>query len=166
MPTDAWNVCACASRLTGGAARPCRGYSRFSRTHVGRSDHVVTGKKLSTLLGQVAVLKASPKVPKSPEIGRIIPLDLDGQTLPLILYRHDGTHLRLTEQWNGDALGRNSYYWLTTTNELKIGWDNVPHHTHLATFPHHKRDGHQSNIQPSTETRLEEVMTFIRTAET
>jgi hypothetical protein len=81
---------------------------------------VVTGKKLSTLLGQVAVLKASPKVPKSPEIGRIIPLDLDGQTLP----------------------------------------------TCLATFSHHKRDGHQRNIQPSTETRLEEVMTFIRTAET
>ena len=105
-------------------------------------------------------------MPKSLEIGRIIPLELDGQTLRLILYLHDGTHLRLTEQWNGDGLGHDSYYWLTTTNELKIGWDNVPHHTCLATFSHHKRDGHQRNIQPSTDTRLEEVMTFIQTAET
>ena len=44
MPMDAWNVCACASRLTGDATRPCRGYSQISRMHVGRSDHVVTGK--------------------------------------------------------------------------------------------------------------------------
>jgi Family of unknown function (DUF6516) len=84
------------------------------------------------------------------EIERIIPLDLDGQTLRLILYLQDGTNLRLTE----------------ATNELKIGWDNAPHHTRLATFPHHKHDGHQRNIQPSTVTRLEEIMTFIRTAGT
>ena len=98
------------------------------------------------------------------EIERIIPLDLDGQTLRLILYLQDGTNLRLTEQWHGDVLERYSYYWLTATNKLKIGWDNAPHHTRLATFPHHRHDGHQRNIQPSVETRLEEVMTFIRAA--
>jgi hypothetical protein len=101
-----------------------------------------------------------------PEIERIMPLELDGQTIRLILYLHDGTNLRLTEQWNGEVVERYSYYWLTATNELKIGWDNAPHHTRLATFPHHKHVGHQRNIQPSTETRLEEVMTFIRTVGT
>jgi hypothetical protein len=100
-----------------------------------------------------------------PDIERIMPLELDGQTLRLILYLHDGTNLRLAEQWNGAVLERYSYYWLTATNALRIGWGNAPHHTtRLATFPHHKHVGHQRNIQPSTETRLEEVMTFIRTA--
>ena len=97
-------------------------------------------------------------------IDRIVPLDLDGQTLRLILYLNDGTNLRLTEQWDGDRLDRYSYYWLTDTNELKVGWDNAPHHTRLETFPHHKHVGRQSNLQSSTETRLEEVMTYIQAA--
>jgi hypothetical protein len=101
-----------------------------------------------------------------PEIERIMPLELDGQTLRLVLYLHDGTNLRLTEQWNGEVLERYSYYWLTATNELKIGWDNAPHHTRLVTFPHHKHVGRQRNIQPSMETRLEEVRAFIRTVGT
>lgn len=95
---------------------------------------------------------------------RIVPLDLDEQTLRLILYLKDGTNLRLTEQWEGDVLVRYSHYWLTATNELKIGWDNAPHHTHLNTFPHHKHVGHQDDLQPSSETQLEAVLTFIRTA--
>ncbi len=96
---------------------------------------------------------------------RIVPLDLDGQTLRLILYLPDGTNLRLTEQWNGSVLERYSYYWLTATNELKIGWDNAPHHTHLVeTFPHHKHLDRQDNLQPSSETRLGEVIAVIRAA--
>ena len=98
------------------------------------------------------------------EIERIVPLELDGQTLRLILYLHDGTNLRLTEQWNGSVRERYGYYWLTATNELKVGWDNAPHHTHLATFPHHKHVNRQNNLQPSSETHLDEVMAFIRAA--
>lgn len=98
------------------------------------------------------------------EIERIVPLELDDQTIRLILYLKDGTNLRLTEQWEGDVLQRYSYYWLTAMNELKIGWDNAPHHTRLDTFPHHKHVDRQDNIQPSTETRLDDVMAGIRTA--
>jgi hypothetical protein len=98
------------------------------------------------------------------EIERIVPLELDEQTVRLILYLKDGTNLRLTEQWEGEVLQRYSYYWLTTANELKIGWDNAPHHTHLDTFPHHKHVSRQDNLQPSTETHLDDVMAFIRTA--
>lgn len=97
-------------------------------------------------------------------IERIVPLELDGQTLRLILHLPDGTNLRLTEQWNGSVLERYSYYWRTATNELKIGWDNAPHHTHLSTFPHHKHVGCQNNLQPSSETRLEEVIAVMRAA--
>ncbi|MCZ7574865.1 MAG: DUF6516 family protein [Ardenticatenaceae bacterium] len=96
------------------------------------------------------------------DVDRIVVLELDGETLRLVLSLNDGTNLRLTEQWSGDTLERYSYYWLTASNELKIGWDNAPHHTHLATFPHHKHVTRQENLQPSFETSLEDVVAFIR----
>lgn len=94
-------------------------------------------------------------------VQRIVPLELDGETLRLILYLKDSTNLRVIEQWEGETLKRYSYYWLTSTNELKIGWDNAPHHTQLETFPHHKHVEQRENLQPSTETCLEEVMQTI-----
>lgn len=100
----------------------------------------------------------------SPFIDHIVPLDLDGGFLRLVLHLKDGTNLRLSEQWKGDRLERYSYYWLTEANELKIGWDNAPHHTRLETFPHHKHVGRQKGIRASTETRLEEVMASLQAA--
>lgn len=99
------------------------------------------------------------------ELDRIVPVEMDGETLRLVLYFNDGTNLRLTEQWNGDTLVRYSYYWLTANNQLKTGWDNAPHHTHLETFPHHKHVGHQRNLEPSPTMRLEDVIAAIRTKE-
>ena len=55
------------------------------------------------------------------EVARTVPLELDDETLRIILYLRDGTNLRLTEQWNGSILERYSYYWLTSDNELKVG---------------------------------------------
>ena len=97
------------------------------------------------------------------KVQSIVPLELDGETLRLILYLEDGTNLRVAEQWHGKTRERYSYYWLTSANELKIGWDNAPHHTHLENFPHHKHVGQRGNLRPSYETRLEEVMTVILT---
>jgi hypothetical protein len=95
-------------------------------------------------------------------VERIVPVELDGETLRLVLHFKDGTNLRVTEQWSGKILKRYSYYWLHPTNELKVVWDNAPHHTQLENFPHHKHIGLQKNMQPSTETRLEEVMRVIQ----
>ena len=92
---------------------------------------------------------------------RIVPLELDGETIRLILYFEDSTNLRVTEQWQGELLRRYSYYWLTSTNKLKIGWDNAPHHTEMSSFPHHKHVGEQSNLCASGETCLEDVMGLI-----
>jgi len=97
----------------------------------------------------------------SESVERIVPVELDGETLRLILHLRDGTNLRVTEQWSGSLLERYSYYWLTPTNELKVGWDNAPHHTRLETYPHHKHVGRKENLQPSSETRLEEVMKIV-----
>ena len=94
-------------------------------------------------------------------VERIVPVELDGETLRVVLYLKDGTNLRVTEQWAGRVLKRYSYYWLNAANDLKVGWDNAPHHTKLRSFPHHKHTGRQENLQPSTETSLEEVMGII-----
>ena|SRR3989339_1014576 len=76
----------------------------------------------------------------------MVPLELDGESLRLILYLKDGTNLRVTEQWSEKTLKRYNYYWLTSNNELKIGWDNAPHHTRLANFPDHKHVGGRENL--------------------
>ena len=94
-------------------------------------------------------------------VERIVPLELDGETLRLILYLKDGTNLRVTEQWKGRNLKRYSYYWLSAADQIKTGWDNAPHHTRLKTHPHHKHVGNQKNLKPSSETKLEEVMTVV-----
>ncbi len=95
------------------------------------------------------------------KVARIVPLELDGDTLRLILFLRDGTNLRVTEQWDGKILKRYSYYWLSTDGALKTGWDNAPHHTKLETYPHHKHVASQKNLQPSTETHLEQVMSVV-----
>jgi hypothetical protein len=95
-------------------------------------------------------------------VTRIVILEFDSEALRLILYLKDGSNLRVAEQWEGQTLKRYSYYWLTSGNELKVGWDNTPHHTQLETFPHHKHVAEKQNIQSSTETCLEQVMELIR----
>lgn len=94
-------------------------------------------------------------------VDRIVPIELDEETLQITLYLKDGSNLRVAEQWDGKNIKRYSYYWLTPANELKIGWDNAPHHTKLETFPHHKHVARQDNLQPSAETCLEDVMRVV-----
>lgn len=88
-------------------------------------------------------------------------LDLDGETLRLILYFKDKSNLRVTEKWSGDQLERYAYYWLERDNTLKVGWDNAPHHTKISTHPHHKHVRQQTNISASSEQTLEQVMEWI-----
>ena len=92
---------------------------------------------------------------------RITVVDLDEETLRLVVYFKDGANLRITEQWEHATLKRYSYYWLTADNQLKIGWDNAPHHVHLSTFPHHKHIERQDNLVDSSETCLEEVLAVL-----
>ncbi len=91
-------------------------------------------------------------------VERIVPVELDESTLKVILYLKDGSNVRVTEQWKESRLIRYSYYWLTSDNTLRVGWDNAPHHKKLESFPHHKHINLQINMHPSKETCLEEVM--------
>lgn len=49
----------------------------------------------------------------------------------------DGSKLHINEVWLHGSLHKYAYYWLTPSNDLIMGWDNAPHHSHIATYPHH-----------------------------
>lgn len=88
-------------------------------------------------------------------------LTLTDELLKLVLKIRGGTTLRIVERWKAKRLIRYSYYWLDTENNLKIGWDNAPHHRNIETFPHHKHVGEKLNIAKSDETCLEDVMKIV-----
>jgi hypothetical protein len=96
-------------------------------------------------------------------IKAIVPLKIEDEYMKIIVYLTDDTNLRVTEEWDGGELVHYSYYWLTSDNRLKIGWDNSLHHKQLENFPHHKHVGRQKNRHPSFETCLEDVMKVILT---
>ena len=91
----------------------------------------------------------------------IVPLKIEDEYMKVIIYLSDDTNLRVTEEWEGDKLLHYSYYWLKSGNQLKVDWDNSPHHKQLENFPHHKHVGWRENRQPSFETCLEDVMKVI-----
>ncbi len=54
------------------------------------------------------------------------------------------------------------YLWLAPDNSLRIGWDNVPHHKHVATFPHHtSRRPTRYDKQATDEVRVESFAWFL-----
>lgn len=94
-------------------------------------------------------------------ITNIITFDAQEDYYKLAIYLLDGSNLRVVEDWSSKKLLGYSYYWLDSENNLKIGWDNVPHHKRLKTFPHHKHVGVQLKIEASEEKTLEQVLSFI-----
>ncbi|MBU0568345.1 hypothetical protein KJ693_10620 [bacterium] len=106
--------------------------------------------RIATILGQFSEI-----------IDHIFPVEIDEGFLKIIIFLRDGTNLRVTERWINADLEDYSYYWLDEDDRLKIGWDNVPHHTQLENFPHHKHIGSSQNRISSYETSLELVMKVI-----
>ncbi len=74
----------------------------------------------------------------------------------------DGSSLRINEQYRQRALEQYAYYWLDPDGQLRVGWDNAPHHRDLHTFPHHKHVGSQENRVPSAESTPAEILAAIR----
>jgi len=71
--------------------------------------------------------------------------------------------LHISEAWDDETLIRYAYYWLKQNDELRIGWDNAPHHPEVSTHPHHKHIETQESIQASDETNLEDILRLIKT---
>jgi hypothetical protein len=63
------------------------------------------------MLASERLLEIEEKLKASAE--RIVSVELDDETLRVILYLKDGTNLRVAEQWAGEVLKRYSYYWET-----------------------------------------------------
>ena len=74
----------------------------------------------------------------------------------------DDSRLHVSEEWQRETLGAYSYYWLDADDALIQGWDNAPHHPHLANYPHHTHVGDPPERQPSHATTLEEVLAIIQ----
>ena len=55
-----------------------------------------------------------------------------------------------------------SYHWQNKYNQLIIRWDNAPHWKLIETFPYHKHNFDEKNIEPSKEVSLEDVLEYIK----
>jgi len=91
----------------------------------------------------------------------VVRVDYHAFSLKVVLT--DGSTLRINEQYNLGKLEQYAYYWLDADEQLRIGWDNAPHHRRLLNFPHHKHVSSQGNLQPSAETSPVEILTTIKT---
>jgi Family of unknown function (DUF6516) len=75
----------------------------------------------------------------------------------------DKTILEITEIFVFDFNKRKySFQWMEENYDLKIRWDNAPHHRQIATFPHHKHILQEENVQESEEPTIEEILGMIK----
>ena len=76
----------------------------------------------------------------------------------------DKSILEITEIFVFDLNKRKySFQWMDENYDLKIRWDNAPHHRHISTFPHHKHILREDNVEESEELTVEEILVFIGT---
>ena len=75
----------------------------------------------------------------------------------------DKTILEITEIFVFDLSKRKySFQWMEENYDLKIRWDNAPHHRYISTFPHHKHILQEENVQESEEPTIEEILELIK----
>lgn len=72
------------------------------------------------------------------------------------VYLTDGSRLHVNEVWLQGQLHKYAYYWLAPGGGIIQGWDNAPHHPHIATFPDHSHTRH--GIEASTIRNLSDVL--------
>ncbi|MCX7839967.1 MAG: DUF6516 family protein [Anaerolineae bacterium] len=72
----------------------------------------------------------------------------------------------ILDLWFNESLGKYSYA-LIKENKRVLGWDNAPHHPHLANFPHHLHlaDGRiePSSLSGNPSDDLEQICKIIET---
>ena len=60
-----------------------------------------------------------------------------------------------------DGTRKYAYHWQDATGQLRMRWDNSPHHQYIATFPHHKHL-FSDVVTESQERNLRDVLEAIR----
>ena len=71
----------------------------------------------------------------------------------------DGTTLHINEVWHSGQLKKYAYYWVSPTGTVLQGWDNAPHHSSIATHPHHTHI--ESKVFGSGVNTLEDVLAIL-----
>ncbi len=90
-------------------------------------------------------------------------IDLTKTKIKLIL--RDESIIFLREIIIKEILCDYSYHWLNPDGSLIIRWDNTPHFPEISeTFPHHKHVESETNVLPSNEQNLLDVLRFIKGA--
>ncbi len=74
----------------------------------------------------------------------------------------NGTVIFLREIIIQNILFDYAYHWQNVDNTLIIRWDNAAHYPEISTHPHHKHVGIDTNVQPSYEQNLFQVLSFIK----
>ncbi len=73
----------------------------------------------------------------------------------------DESRLYIKEYRFADGSRKYAYHWEAADGSLKIRWDNAEHWPGISTHPHHKHINTPEQIEPSTETSLESVLSNI-----
>lgn len=74
----------------------------------------------------------------------------------------DGSFIFLREIIIENVLFDYSYHWQQADGTLILRWDNTAYYPGIATFPHHKHIETETNVQPSYEQSLHDVLSFIK----
>lgn len=69
----------------------------------------------------------------------------------------DQSELHIKEYVSGKSY-LYSYHWQDKNGNLRIRWDNAPHHKDIQTFPHHK---HTPTVKEFEEARFEDIVKSI-----
>jgi hypothetical protein len=80
-------------------------------------------------------------------------------TIEGVLYFADGSRLEFTEKIvieSSRPVKRDYRYQYVRAGEAVFRYDNAAHHSHLATFPHHKHIGNE--MLPAIEPTLKQVL--------
>ena len=101
---------------------------------------------------------------RSPAVQQVQVIDfIDEATVKYLKCRAElveGSTLHVNEF---SIAGKNqySYHWHDAQNHLLLRWDNAPHHSHLATFPHHRHEG--GTVHESPRISISEALAEIET---
>lgn len=75
----------------------------------------------------------------------------------------DGSVIFLREIIIQNVLSDYAYHWQKADGSLLVRWDNAAHYPDINTHPHHKHVVVETNVQPSYEQNLFQVLTVIET---
>lgn len=81
------------------------------------------------------------------------------------LMLQDGDLLEVFERFRVShgvvVVSKYSYHWQNAAGDLRMRWDNAPHHQDVPTQPHHVHDGDEANVLPHEPMTLAAVLAAI-----